>query len=88
MRKLIVLFGSAFLVSCVSNQNDLDEAFGVAHRSNMEAQIIDMEASQGAPAANGAYVDVAVGRYKADTVKQPNAGGKKGKAPMSGSQGE
>jgi hypothetical protein len=66
---------AALAAGCVSNKNDLDESFGRAYRANMEAQIIDPSAAEGAPEGSGAAADLATVRYKTDTVKRPDAGG-------------
>lgn len=75
MKILVASITAALLAGCVSNRADLDESFGVAHRANMEAQIIDANADAGAPEGDGAAIDMAIGRYKTDTVKKPSTGG-------------
>ena len=80
MNKVLALATAALLAGCVSNQADLDESFGAAHRANMNAQVIDPNAAAGAPQGDAAAVDIAVARYKTDKVKRPNSGGSDKKA--------
>lgn len=87
MKPVIAIAAVALLAGCVSNQSDLDESFGAAHRANMNAQIIDATAAAGAPEGDGSNVDIATVRYKTDTVKRPSAGGAKKGASQDAQQG-
>jgi hypothetical protein len=61
---------------CVSsNQKPLGgDAFGAATAENKAAMVVDPTPAEGAPEGNGAAVDLAVKRYKTDTVKKPSTG--------------
>lgn len=59
---------------CASNQHDLSPAFGKSFTANAAAQIVDRTPAAGAPQGDGAAVDLAVARYKTDTVKKGESG--------------
>jgi hypothetical protein len=59
---------------CASNQHDLSPSFGKSFTENAAAQIIDRTPAAGAPQGDGATVDIAVARYKTDTVKKGDSG--------------
>lgn len=84
MKRLVLIAAIALTAGCVSNQHDLSNEFGAAHRANMEAQIIDPNPAAGAPEGDGANVDIATIRYKTDKVKQPRSGAQKQGGQQSG----
>lgn len=59
---------------CASNQHDLSPNFGKSVTANMAAQIVDPTPAAGAPQGDGTAVDLAVARYKTDTVKKGDSG--------------
>lgn len=86
MKKIILLAALALSAGCVSNKHDLDESFGAATEAIFAAQIVDPAPAEGAPQGDGATVDIATGRYKTDTVKQPSSGQFKPGQSSSGGQ--
>jgi type IV pilus biogenesis protein CpaD/CtpE len=73
--KTLILSTVALLAAgCASNQNDLSPNFGKSYTANAAAQIIDPTPAVGAPEGDGAAVDLAVARYKTDTVKKGDSG--------------
>lgn len=79
--KILILPAAALLAAtlfavtgCASNQNDLSPAFGKSFAENAAAQIIDPTPAAGAPEGDGTAVDIAVARYKTDTVKKGDSG--------------
>ncbi len=74
MKTIMLAAGFMLTAGCVSTQNDLDETFGVATKTNMNAQIVDATPAQGAPEGDGGAADLATLRYKTDKVKVGAAG--------------
>lgn len=74
--KSLIPPAAAFLVAagCASNQHDLSPSFGRSFTANAAAQIVDPTPAAGAPQGDGATVDIAVARYKTDTVKKGDSG--------------
>ena len=71
------LFSAGLLLAasaCASNQHDLSPSFGKSFTANAAAQIIDPTPAAGAPQGDGTAVDLAVARYKTDTVKKGDSG--------------
>lgn len=60
--------------ACASNQAPLGANFGASVTANKAAMIADPTPAEGAPMGDGAAVDLAVGRYKTDTVKKGDTG--------------
>ncbi|MEK7266664.1 MAG: hypothetical protein AAB227_11265 [Pseudomonadota bacterium] len=59
---------------CASNQHDLSPSFGKSFTANAAAQIIDPTPAAGAPQGDGTVVEMAIARYKTDTVKKGDTG--------------
>lgn len=74
--KSLILPAAALLAAagCASNQHDLSPSFGRSFTANAAAQIVDPTPAAGAPQGDGATVDIAVARYKTDTVKKGDSG--------------
>ncbi len=73
--RILILPAVAFLAAgCASNQHDLSPSFGKSFTANAAAQIIDPTPAAGAPQGDGTAVDLAVARYKTDTVKKGDSG--------------
>lgn len=74
--KSLILSAAAFLAAagCASNQHDLSPSFGRSFTANTAAQIVDPTPAAGAPQGDGTAVDIAVARYKTDTVKKGDSG--------------
>lgn len=70
------MMGAVVLMAagCASNQNDMSPSFGDAFAANAAAQIVDPTPAEGAPEGDGAAADLAILRYKTDTVKQGDSG--------------
>lgn len=78
IRSLILASALLTLCGCVTANRKLGESFGDAVAANSRAQIVDATPAKGAPQGQGAAVDLAVGRYKADKVKKPEGDQKPG----------
>lgn len=74
MKTFILPFTALLAAGCASNQNDLAPSFGKAFSANAAAQIIDPTPAAGVPEGDGTAVDLAVARYKTDTVKKGDSG--------------
>lgn len=74
--RILILPVAALLAAagCASNQNDLSPSFGRSFAENAAAQIVDPTPAAGAPQGDGTAVDIAVARYKTDTVKKGDSG--------------
>jgi len=74
--KSLLMSASALIAAsgCASNQHDLSPTFGKSYTANAAAQIVDPTPAAGAPQGDGTAVDLAVARYKTDTVKKGDSG--------------